>query len=203
MLHPKLRSPAHQSGISSNEAVFQPRPSLKVASSPSSSRVSSRLHNPSASQPNSTMSTPPQTITSPPTSPLPKRTKVSHDTPTHIPKPLGASLSSILNHTESTTNGEMSTTSEPQNIPPPVTKVSDAPPLLIKKLSANAKLPTRGSAFAAGYDLYASKEAIVPARGKVLVDTDISMAVPAGTCALRIPRPSLFLFLRNNGGQLC
>lgn len=63
-----------------------------------------------------------------------------------------------------------------------VTAVDQAPPLLIKKLSATAKLPTRGSDFAAGYDLYASKDTTVPARGKALVDTDISMAVPAGTC---------------------
>lgn len=56
------------------------------------------------------------------------------------------------------------------------------PPLLIKKLSEKARLPTRGSALAAGYDLYASKETTIPARGKALVDTDISMAVPAGTC---------------------
>ncbi|KAL0475769.1 hypothetical protein QR685DRAFT_59192 [Neurospora intermedia] len=64
----------------------------------------------------------------------------------------------------------------------PVTKVDQAPPLLIKKLSDKARLPTRGSAFAAGYDIYASKETTIPARGKGLVDTDISMAVPAGTC---------------------
>lgn len=57
-----------------------------------------------------------------------------------------------------------------------------APPLLIKKLSDKARLPTRGSAFAAGYDIYAARETTVPARGKVLVDTDISIAVPAGTC---------------------
>lgn len=56
------------------------------------------------------------------------------------------------------------------------------PPLLIKKLSDKARLPTRGSAFAAGYDLYASRDTVIPARGKALVETDISMAVPAGTC---------------------
>ena len=72
----------------------------------------------------------------------------------------------------------MSTT----NSTPLVTKVDAAPPLLIKKLSDKARLPTRGSAFAAGYDIYAAKDTVVPARGKVLVDTDISMAVPAGTC---------------------
>lgn len=66
--------------------------------------------------------------------------------------------------------------------PVAVTSVSAHPALLIKKLSDKARLPTRGSAFAAGYDIYAARETTVPARGKVLVDTDISMAVPAGTC---------------------
>ncbi|EGO53765.1 hypothetical protein NEUTE1DRAFT_53084 [Neurospora tetrasperma FGSC 2508] len=73
----------------------------------------------------------------------------------------------------------------------PVTKVDQAPPLLIKKLSDKARLPTRGSAFAAGYDIYASKETTIPARGKGLVDTDISMAVPAGTYGRIAPRSGL------------
>jgi dUTP pyrophosphatase len=60
--------------------------------------------------------------------------------------------------------------------------IQQPPPLLIKKLSDKARLPTRGSAFAAGYDLYAARDTTIPARGKALVDTDISMAVPAGTC---------------------
>ncbi|KAK8143282.1 Deoxyuridine 5'-triphosphate nucleotidohydrolase, partial [Beauveria asiatica] len=55
------------------------------------------------------------------------------------------------------------------------------PSLQVKKLSPAGRLPTRGSAFAAGYDLYAAKDTTVPARGKALVDTDISIAVPAGT----------------------
>jgi dUTP pyrophosphatase len=63
-----------------------------------------------------------------------------------------------------------------------VTKVDQSPALLIKKLSPKAKLPTRGSEFAAGYDLYAAKDGVIPARGKALVDTDIAMAVPVGTC---------------------
>jgi dUTP pyrophosphatase len=66
----------------------------------------------------------------------------------------------------------------------PVTHVEAAPALLIKRLSEKARLPTRGSAFAAGYDIYAAKDTVIPARGKVLVDTDLSMAVPAGTCML-------------------
>jgi len=66
-----------------------------------------------------------------------------------------------------------------------------APALQVKCLSETAKPPTRGSAFAAGYDLYSSKEATVPARGKVLVDTDISIAVPAGTYGRVAPRSGL------------
>lgn len=71
---------------------------------------------------------------------------------------------------------------------PPAKRVKTAatmegpPALQIKKLSDKGRLPTRGSAFAAGYDIYAARDTTIPARGKALVDTDISMAVPAGTC---------------------
>lgn len=61
----------------------------------------------------------------------------------------------------------------------------------VKLLSATAKAPTRGSAFAAGYDLYAAKETTIPARGKALVATDISIAVPAGTYGRVAPRSGL------------
>lgn len=63
-----------------------------------------------------------------------------------------------------------------------VTTMETSIPLHVKKLSPQGRLPTRGSAFAAGYDVYAARDTVVPARGKVLVDTDISIAVPAGTC---------------------
>lgn len=118
------------------------------------------------SQPNpQKMSTPPPPdLTSPISSPLPKRTKTAHDSSESAP-----------------INGTMASSAPAASVP--VTKVQDGPHLLIKKLSDKAKLPTRGSAFAAGYDLYASKEATIPARGKGLVDTDLSMAVPAGTCS--------------------
>src|SRR5271169_544695 len=53
---------------------------------------------------------------------------------------------------------------------------SSQPPLLIKKLSANATTPTRGSAFAAGYDIYSSHDTVIPSRGKALVDTDLAIA---------------------------
>lgn len=100
-----------------------------------------------------------ENITSPPTSPPAKRVKTTDET-----------LASIPSHTvtPATTQPTMS---------------SQAPALLIKKLSPAARLPTRGSAFAAGYDVYASKATSIPARGKALVDTDIAISVPAGTCA--------------------
>jgi dUTP pyrophosphatase len=52
----------------------------------------------------------------------------------------------------------------------------------IKKLKANAQLPTRGSAYAAGYDLYAClDEAVtVPAGETVKIGTGLSIAVPEG-----------------------
>ena len=51
----------------------------------------------------------------------------------------------------------------------------------MKLLTAEAKLPVRGSALAAGYDLCAAYSGVVPARGKALIKTDIAIAVPPGT----------------------
>jgi dUTP pyrophosphatase len=70
----------------------------------------------------------------------------------------------------------------PEAIPTVTTGISTAPPLLIKKLSPKARTPTRGSAFAAGYDLYSAQDITIPARGKAMVDTDLAIAVPVGTC---------------------
>ncbi|KAG8916546.1 Deoxyuridine 5'-triphosphate nucleotidohydrolase [Tulasnella sp. 417] len=61
--------------------------------------------------------------------------------------------------------------------------------LLIKRLSDKATLPTRGSALAAGYDL--AEEKVIPAKGKALVDTQISIAVPIGTYGRVAPRSGL------------
>ncbi|EPQ66122.1 Bgt-1632 [Blumeria graminis f. sp. tritici] len=63
--------------------------------------------------------------------------------------------------------------------------------LLIKKLSDHARLPTRGSSGAAGYDMYAAHATSVPARGKVLVATDLAVAVPPGTYGRIAPRSGL------------
>ncbi len=48
------------------------------------------------------------------------------------------------------------------------------------RLSPLAVLPSRGSAGAAGYDLSSAYAYIVKARGKELVKTDLSIAVPEG-----------------------
>jgi dUTP pyrophosphatase len=85
----------------------------------------------------------------------------------------------------------MSPSAEPASPAVPKLASSSQPPLLIKKLSDEATTPTRGSAFAAGYDLYASKDTTVPAHGKVLVSTDISIACPEGTYGRIAPRSGL------------
>ncbi|EXJ54425.1 dUTP pyrophosphatase [Cladophialophora yegresii CBS 114405] len=91
------------------------------------------------------------------------------------------------------TSTSTSTPNESTSSTVPVPKLTSTshPPLLIKKLSPNATTPTRGSAFAAGYDLYASKPATIPARGKALVSTDLSIATPEGTYGRIAPRSGL------------
>jgi dUTP pyrophosphatase len=68
---------------------------------------------------------------------------------------------------------------------------AECPPLRVKKLSPDAVVPTRTTAGAAGYDLYASKAATVPARGKFIVPTDIAMAIPEGYYGRVAPRSGL------------
>ena len=60
--------------------------------------------------------------------------------------------------------------------------------LRVKKLSEFAIIPTRGSEFAAGYDLSSAVETVVPARGKAIVKTDLAIAIPENTYARIAPR---------------
>ena len=53
--------------------------------------------------------------------------------------------------------------------------------LEVKLHSDTAWIPTQGSPSTAGYDLYSAEEKIVLARGKMLVNTQISIATPPGT----------------------
>nr|CAD1828166.1 unnamed protein product [Ananas comosus var. bracteatus] len=59
----------------------------------------------------------------------------------------------------------------------------EKPLLRVKKLSQNAILPSRASALSAGYDLSSAVEATVPARGRALVATDLSISIPVETYA--------------------
>ncbi|KAM0951606.1 putative dUTP diphosphatase [Dioscorea sansibarensis] len=73
-----------------------------------------------------------------------------------------------------------------------ITESRDLSPFLrIKKLSENAVMPSRASPLSAGYDLSSAVETKVPARGKALVPTDISIAIPDGTYARIAPRSGL------------
>jgi len=67
-------------------------------------------------------------------------------------------------------------------------------PVKIKKLNANAVLPTRGSDAAAGYDLYACLEgesAVIPPHGTVRIGTGIAVALPEGTFGAVFARSGL------------
>lgn len=61
----------------------------------------------------------------------------------------------------------------------------------IKKLSDQAKIPTQGSKYAAGYDLYAAEEVLVNTMGRKLVKTNISISVPEGYYGRIAPRSGL------------
>lgn len=65
--------------------------------------------------------------------------------------------------------------------------------LLVQRHPAHplAKLPTRGSASAAGYDLYSSESATLPAGGRKLIQTGICLAIPPGHYGRVAPRSGL------------
>jgi len=82
-------------------------------------------------------------------------------------------------------------------------------PISLSRVTLNAKLPTRNPAFAAGYDLYSTvskqnlafsvliscvystERKVIPAHGKALIDTQLSIAVPPGTYGRVAPRSGL------------
>ncbi len=63
----------------------------------------------------------------------------------------------------------------------------------IKKLSAEAKLPFRGSAEAAGYDLSALEKVVVKPGESVAVSTGLAFELPNGHYFKICPRSSLML----------
>jgi len=59
------------------------------------------------------------------------------------------------------------------------------------RLSASARTPFKGSAQAAGFDLYASAGTIIKARNKAIIPTDLIILVPEGTYGRIAPRSGL------------
>ncbi|OCT48383.1 Deoxyuridine 5'-triphosphate nucleotidohydrolase [Cladophialophora carrionii] len=134
---------------------------------------------------------PPATAAATATATAPDNQHETHHLPPSLPN---SPLAKRLKPDTATTSGvKMSSTSNREESAVPVPKLTSTshPPLLIKKLSADATTPTRGSAFAAGYDLYAAKPTTIPARGKALVSTELSIATPEGTYGRIAPRSGL------------
>ena len=63
--------------------------------------------------------------------------------------------------------------------------------LYIKKLKNSAAIPKRATEGAAGYDLASAEETVVPAKGKTVVKTGISIATPEGCYGRIAPRSGL------------
>ena len=63
----------------------------------------------------------------------------------------------------------------------------------VVRLTENAIIPTRGSAGAAGLDLYSAYDITVPVRGLVSVVTDLQIQVPEGFYGRIAPRSGLAL----------
>jgi dUTP pyrophosphatase len=63
--------------------------------------------------------------------------------------------------------------------------------LKVKKLSDKAIVPTRGSNYSAGYDLYSAYTYSIPARGKELIKTDIAVNIPEDHYGRIAPRSGM------------
>ena len=63
----------------------------------------------------------------------------------------------------------------------------------IKKLNENAILPTYGTEFSAGADLYnlPGNDVVVPAHSTVMIHTGLSVEIPEGYCGLIFARSGL------------
>lgn len=63
--------------------------------------------------------------------------------------------------------------------------------LVVHKVSPNARLPTKGSPAAAGYDLYAAEEKIIPPGTRQVVQTDLVIELPEDSYGRIAPRSGL------------
>jgi dUTP pyrophosphatase len=58
--------------------------------------------------------------------------------------------------------------------------MGEVPPVKVAKTDPNAKMPTKGSAHAAGWDLYCLEDTVVNFRSSVKVRTGLRVAIPEG-----------------------
>ena len=65
--------------------------------------------------------------------------------------------------------------------------------LRVKKLSDNATIPTKGSHYAAGYDLYAAQHCTIPPSQQECIPTDLRIELPLGTYGRIAPRSGMAL----------
>jgi dUTP pyrophosphatase len=63
--------------------------------------------------------------------------------------------------------------------------------LQVKRLVQTATLPTRGSAGAVGYDLYASEDYLIPRGTRMIVNTGIAIVIPRDCYGRVAPRSGL------------
>lgn len=70
-------------------------------------------------------------------------------------------------------------------------KIESEGTLRVLLRSDKATLPVKGSAWAAGYDIYSSASGVIPAKGQALIDTDLTICVPYGTYGRIAPRSGL------------
>ena len=65
--------------------------------------------------------------------------------------------------------------------------------LLVKVNNINAKLPTKGSEYAAGYDLYSCEEGVIKSKMKGKIDIGLSLIIPNNHYGRIAPRSGLTL----------
>lgn len=72
-------------------------------------------------------------------------------------------------------------------------KMNNSNQLLIqvKKLSEDAQIPTAGTPFAAGYDLYAAHDGVIYPKNRKLIKTNLAISIPAGYYGRIAPRSGL------------
>jgi dUTP pyrophosphatase len=64
-------------------------------------------------------------------------------------------------------------------------------PFLVRRLNSDALMPCKGSKSAAGYDLHACEDTVVPAEGKAIIHTGIAFRTPPNTYGRIAPRSGL------------